>query len=34
MEDIMRDARRETNPNMHEQHNNANKEQLEHPVEQ
>jgi hypothetical protein len=34
IEDIMRDARGETNPNMHEQHDNANKEQLEHPVEQ
>jgi hypothetical protein len=30
----MRDARGETNPNMHEQHDNANEEQLEHPVEQ
>jgi hypothetical protein len=34
IEDIMRDARGETNPNMHEQHDNANEEQLEHPVEQ
>jgi hypothetical protein len=34
IEDIMRDARGEINPNMHEQHNNANEEQLEHPVEQ
>jgi hypothetical protein len=34
IEDIMRDARGETNPNMHEHHNNANEEQLEHPVEQ
>jgi hypothetical protein len=34
IEDIMRDARGETNPNMHEQHNKANEEQLEHPVEQ
>jgi hypothetical protein len=30
----MRDARGETNPNMHEQHGNVNEEQLEHPVEQ
>jgi hypothetical protein len=30
----MRDARGETNPNMHAQHNNANEDQLEHPVEQ
>jgi hypothetical protein len=30
----MRDVRGETNPNIHEQHNNANEEQLEHPVEQ
>jgi hypothetical protein len=29
----MRDARGETNPNMHEQHDNAKEEQLEHPVE-
>jgi hypothetical protein len=34
IEDIMRDARGETNPNMHEQHDNANEEQLEHPVGQ
>jgi predicted nuclease with TOPRIM domain len=34
IEDIMRDARGETNPNMHEQHDNANEGQLEHPVEQ
>jgi hypothetical protein len=34
IEDIMRDARGESNPNMHEQHDNANEEQLEHPVEQ
>jgi hypothetical protein len=34
IEDIMRDARGETNPNMHEQHDNGNEEQLEHPVEQ
>jgi hypothetical protein len=34
IEDIMRDARGETNPNIHEQHDNANKEQLEHSVEQ
>jgi hypothetical protein len=34
IEDIMRDARGETNPNMHEQHDNAKEEQLEHPVEQ
>jgi hypothetical protein len=34
IEDIMRDARGETNPNMHAQHNNANEDQLEHPVEQ
>jgi hypothetical protein len=33
IEDIMRDARGETNPNMHEQHDNANEEQLEHPAE-
>jgi hypothetical protein len=34
IEDIMRDARGETNPTIHEQHDNANEEQLEHPVEQ
>jgi hypothetical protein len=34
IEDIMRDARGETNLNMHEPHDNANEEQLEHPVEQ
>ncbi len=34
IEDIMRDARGETNPNMHEQHDNVKEEQLEHPVEQ
>jgi hypothetical protein len=34
IEDIMRDARGETNPNMHEQHDNGNEEQLAHPVEQ
>jgi hypothetical protein len=34
IEDIMRDARGETNPIMHEPHNNANEEHLEHPVEQ
>jgi hypothetical protein len=34
IEDIMRDARGETNPNMHEPHDNANEEQLEHPVAQ
>jgi hypothetical protein len=34
IEDIMRDARGETNPNMHEAHDNANEEQLEHLVEQ
>jgi hypothetical protein len=34
IEDIMRDARGEINPNMHEQHNNVNEEHLEHPVEQ
>jgi hypothetical protein len=34
IEDIMRDARGETNPNVHVPNNNANKEQLEHPVEQ
>jgi hypothetical protein len=33
IEDIMRDARGETNPNMHEQHDNANEEQLGHPIE-
>jgi hypothetical protein len=34
IEDILRDARGETNPNMHEQNDNTNEEQLEHPVEQ
>jgi predicted nuclease with TOPRIM domain len=34
IEDIMRDARGETNPIMHEQHDNDNEEQLTHPVEQ
>jgi hypothetical protein len=34
IKDTMRDARGETNPNMHEQHDKANEEQLEHPVEQ
>jgi hypothetical protein len=33
IKDIMRDARGETNPNTHEQHDKANEEQLEHPVE-
>jgi hypothetical protein len=34
IEDIIRDARGETNPNMQEQHDNANEEELEYPVEQ
>jgi hypothetical protein len=34
IEDIMRDARGETNPNTHEQHDKANEEELEHPAEQ
>jgi hypothetical protein len=34
IEDIMRDARGETNPNMHEHHDNDNEEQLAHLVEQ
>jgi hypothetical protein len=34
IEDIIRDARGETNPNMHLPNDNANEEQLEHPVAQ
>jgi hypothetical protein len=33
IEDIIRDARGNTNPNVHEPNDNANEEQLEHPVE-
>jgi hypothetical protein len=34
IEDIIRDARGDTNPNVHEPNNNVNEEQLEQPVEQ
>jgi hypothetical protein len=34
IEEIIRDARGETNPNVHEPNHNANEEQPEHPVEQ
>jgi hypothetical protein len=34
IKDIIQDARGNTNPNVHEPNNNANEEQLEHPVEQ
>jgi hypothetical protein len=34
IEDIIRDARGNTNPNVHEPNGDANEEQLEHPVEQ
>jgi hypothetical protein len=34
IEGIIRDARQETNPNMHVPNDNANEKQLEHPVEQ